>query len=581
LKLAIINNQHKERSKEMNQNKSLITAVLALWIIVVLAGLVSANVPAPPVNQSIGFDDTIFNNLEEADCRVCHDDPAVTGPTPNVDRHHLLYGSPLPEGECSVNSTACLSDGDCDPGLCSRSPAETCTIGECDSSGDPCQILADCPPGNTACSGDPCDEAGLGETCGEVCIGETVAPDLDANGDGVEDTVYSCLSCHEQVDNGGIISFLVERDCLACHIQIPGEASVHHLLPVAQGTDSPIGDPDVGDCTPCHGTVVDDIGDGHIIPSYNPSLVTPAPSEDPAAPGGCNYCHDAGTDTISGVVVYTNEDNHHNTGVFRNEVGETNQNACNWCHDVFLPEEFAIRVCEGCHGYESLHNIQADSDGDCCVTVGEELPGYGHVGADDPGVASDCWGCHGFSVAAAPGGGPTVPFIASSDLLSIVAGTDTQVTLVGTGFYNTYGAYEWVSDILLTASDGSSSVLSPDSVDSCACMVTIPGTTAPGNYTLQAIKNDGTIVSNPVSLSVKPAVAITEVTCSKCLSTMTITGVSFSERPDGTDEDMSVTEGSRPLNIISWTDTSIEVSGARCAGTVSVNTLYGSATLEQ
>jgi hypothetical protein len=112
-------------------------------------------------------------------------------------------------------------------------------------------------------------------------------------------------------------------------------------------------------------------------------------------------------------------------------------------------------------------------------------------------------------------------------------------------------------------------------------MVTIPGTTAPGNYTLQAIKNDGTILSNPVSLSVKPAVAISEVTCSKCLSTMTITGLSFSERPEGTDEDMSVTEGSRPLNIISWTDTSIEVSGARCSGTVSVSTLYGSATFEQ
>ena len=194
-----------------------------------------------------------------------------------------------------------------------------------------------------------------------------LCPFLDANGDGIDDTVYSCLSCHEQVDIGGVISFLVERDCLACHIQIPGEASVHHLTATAQGTDSPIGDPDVGDCTPCHGTVVDDIGDGHIIPNYNPSLVTPAPSEDPAAPGACNYCHDAGTDTISGVLVYTNEDNHHETGVFLNEVGETNQDACNWCHDVFLPEEFAIRVCEGCHGFESLHNIQADSNGDCCL----------------------------------------------------------------------------------------------------------------------------------------------------------------------------------------------------------------------
>ena len=40
--------------------------------------------------------------------------------------------------------------------------------------------------------------------------------------------------------------------------------------------------------------MVDDIGDGHTIPSYNPSLVTPAPSQDPAAPGGCNYCHEQG-----------------------------------------------------------------------------------------------------------------------------------------------------------------------------------------------------------------------------------------------------------------------------------------------
>ena len=540
----------------MKEKKLLAALTFTLGVVLVLAGLASANIPAPPVNQSIGFDDTIFNNLTEADCRVCHDDPAVTGPTPNVDRHHLLYGSPLLQGACSVNSNACLSDGDCDPGICSRPPAETCTV-----------------------DGD-CDDAGLGETCGEVCIGETVAPDLDANNDGADDTVYSCLTCHEQVDNGGIISFLVERDCLACHIQIPGEGSVHHLLPTAQGP-APIGDPLVGDCTPCHGTVVDDIGDGHVIPTYNPSLVTPAPSQDPAAPGGCNYCHEAGTDTLSGVLVYSNEDNHHNTGVFRSPTGGTNQDACNWCHDVFQPENRRIRVCEGCHGYESLHNIQADSDGDCCVTVGGELPGYGHVGADNPGAASDCWGCHGFTIAAAPGSGPTVPFIASSDQLAIIAGTDTQITLVGTGFTNTYGAYEWISSILLTASDGSSTVLTPDSVDACACMVTIPGTTAPGNYTLQAIKNDGSIVSNPVSLSVKPAVAITEVTCSKCLSTMTITGVSFSERPEGTDEDMSVTEGSRPLNIISWTDTSIEVSGARCSGTVSVDTLYGSATFEQ
>ena len=33
-----------------------------------------------------------------------------------------------------------------------------------------------------------------------------------------------------------------------------------HLTDVGQGRDSPLGDDDVGDCTPCHGTIVDDIG---------------------------------------------------------------------------------------------------------------------------------------------------------------------------------------------------------------------------------------------------------------------------------------------------------------------------------
>ena len=144
-------------------------------------------------------------------------------------------------------------------------------------------------------------------------------PIPDADGDGVDDTVYGCLNCHEQDTSTGVIRFLVERDCLECHVQIPGEASVHHLTPTAQGTASnDIGNNGIGDCTPCHGDLVDDIGDGHTIPTYNPSLVTPEPSTDPVAPGGCNYCHDAGLDTstVPNVQVFSNEDTHHNTGVF-------------------------------------------------------------------------------------------------------------------------------------------------------------------------------------------------------------------------------------------------------------------------
>jgi hypothetical protein len=106
--------------------------------------------------------------------------------------------------------------------------------------------------------------------------------------------------------------------------------------------------------------------------------------------------------------------------------------------------------------------------------------------------------------------------------------------------------------------------------------VTIPGTTAPGNYTLQAVKDENTS-SNPLVISIKPEVVITGIDCSKCMGTMTITGSGFSEKPEGSDDYISVEEGERPLNIVSWTDTQIQATGARCSGTVTVNALFGSA----
>ena len=547
----------------MKKKKAVPVIVAVACSILFFGSVVKAENPAPPANQLMGLPDSIFNNLVEAECRACHDYFA----TSNVDRHHLLYGDTLKQGECSVNGDACLSDTDCDEGICSSPPLETCIFDT------------------------DCDDFGLGETCGEVCLGETVAPNLDANQDGVNDTRYGCLNCHNRTNIGGVITFLVERDCLECHIQIPGEASVHHLTDVAQGRNSPKGDPAIGDCTTCHGTLVDDIGDGHIIPIYSPSLVTPSPSGGTGDPenirgngaGACDYCHDWGDDTGSGVEVFTNEDTHHNTGVFQSETGVVNGVVCTWCHNVALPDEYAIRVCERCHGYESLHNIQTDSAGNypCACTPGEELPGYGHVGADDPGGDSDCWGCHGFSFSSsfAPGMGPITPFINSADPVVMTAGANTPVTLTGSSFTNTVGTYVWKSTVVLTAENGFTIPLTPSTIDGCSLTVTIPGTTPAGNYELRAVKN--TTQSNPVVVSIKPAVVITNVTCFKCLGTMVITGSGFSDYSEGTDEDINVTEDGRMLNVISWSPTQIQASGARCSGAVTVNALFGSATWQQ
>ncbi len=46
---------------------------------------------SPPVNQTIGMVDQAYGTMTEADCRVCHDSGVP-------DRHHLLYGQPVPVG---------------------------------------------------------------------------------------------------------------------------------------------------------------------------------------------------------------------------------------------------------------------------------------------------------------------------------------------------------------------------------------------------------------------------------------------------------------------------------------------------
>ena len=538
------------------KRKAVLSSAIIAGITLFFANAGFTDVPAPPANQTFGIDDGIFSNMLAVDCRVCHDDTSVVGPTPNVDRHHLLYGNPLPQGACSVNGNACLSDGDCDQGICSEPPSEICTLDT------------------------DCNDFASGETCGEVCIGETAVPIIDADQDGTSDTTYGCLNCHGVIGTDPI-EFGVERDCLVCHTQVPGEASVHHLTGTAQGTDSPIGDTDKGDCTPCHGDLVDDIGDGHAIRSYEPSTVTPSPSGGEGQPlngygngsGACDYCHDYGTDTDSGVEVFSNADTHHNTGIFLSETGVTNDTTCTWCHNMSLPSEYAIRTCEGCHGFESLHNIALDSnDPDTELIVGTENPGYSHVGSGD-----DCWGCHGFASSSAAGTNSITPFISSVSPMAIPAGSNASVTLTGQAFTNVAGSTEYISDVSLTAADGSSVTLTPDIISQGAMTVTIPGSIATGNYNVQAVKGD--VASNPVVLSIKPEVEIADVICSEGI--LTITGSGFADAPpEGAEEYINVEVDGVPVEIISWTDTGIEVAVSNCSGTVTVNALYGSDTYE-
>jgi hypothetical protein len=322
--------------------------------------------------------------------------------------------------------------------------------------------------------------------------------------------------------------------------------------------------------------------------------------------GSCSYCHDDdGARDANGdpapVLIVNNHDTHHGIGLpymVSNGAGGV-WPKCNLCHDYTqraAPNpptyrdqsgpafDLSIRICEECHGPESLHNIQADSDGSGAIIVGGELAGYGHVGRDAGPGDSDCWGCHGFGTASAPDTGPIVPTVYNSNSPVIGAGTDAEVTLSGTSFTNVTGGTEYVSDVALTAGDGSSVTLTPDVRDLGALVVTIPGDTAPGNYDVRAVKAD--VASNPAVISVTPEVVITRASGT---TTVKITGRGFAGHQEGsgtsvtgkviTGRGKKQTVTTVEAEIVSWSDTVIEADfGSASPDEVTVSSVFGNTT---
>jgi hypothetical protein len=309
--------------------------------------------------------------------------------------------------------------------------------------------------------------------------------------------------------------------------------------------------------------------------------------------GNCNYCHDssntetcdAGLCSVSATAcekdadcngpILINHDTHHFTGA----TGLVPLGAsCGLCHPVRYPTHTTadIRGCERCHGFPSLHNIQVDSQPDGDIIPNGEDPYFGHIGSN-----TDCNGCHGFSVANAPGTGPVIPYINSADDLTVTAGADTTVTLTGVALTNLIdtGAelIELASAAELTASDGSVTSITPDSVTQSEMVVTLSGLSA-GNYDLRAVK--GPNASNPVVVAVTDAVTMTDSSCNRKKGTLTIDGSGFGDKPEGTDDYINVQVDDQTVDIISWSDTQIKASVSSCSkrATVTVNALYGSAS---
>ena len=529
------------------KGKILWSLILAFMVMLPMAMGSWANVPPWPVNQQLAIPDGVFNTLVEADCRLCHEDPDVAFNGANIpNRHHLLVENPAENINCDYTAA----------------------------------IFADCPT--------------------------------------ADGKMYECYDCHNLVWNPATSSFDFNtfRDCLFCHQQQSGQASVHHLTQPAQESN----------CKKCHGPIDNPWAweeaqvppvTRHYIPTYAASMVTPdkalgTGTDDPVTPtghdgrGGCAFCHGPLiddpplTDAATGILVYSNGETHHSTGVttgpFEYGTPETRP-SCLMCHNVLDDPYINIRGCEQCHSVKTLHNIQVDSNNagfcsdngtactsdtnctapaTCIKTVpGQELAYWGHIGAN-----ADCNGCHLNSAASAsaPYTGPVIPDVSGISTYTVTAGVDTLLTVTGSALTNTVqgptGPIVVTSNVVLTAANGSTVTLTPGTITESSMTVTLPATIASGNYDLRAVKGDKS--SNPIVVAVIPDVVISSASCTD--GVVTITGSGFSQYVNAANSGTSVQISGSTCTVNSWTDTEIVANCGTCSGTLLVNSVFGTAS---
>lgn len=500
-----------------------------------LAGMAAtsfADAPPPPANQYLGIPDGVFNNLQENDCRGCHNaNPPAGIPVDNTylpDRHHALVGTIMPDPTAAPFGT----------------------------------------PGDAY----ECLDCHLIEWNAATSSFELVVNFRD------------CLNCHAQGVGAPTVHHVTQLaqvgDCRACHGSFVD--SLAYLEADGSVTPNP-GQPDSS-------------ADGKYVPEYPTSLVTPWPSGKPngddtntnflgTEPGNCNYCHDGvpildANNILVGYEqdIYPNVSTHHSTGL-----GFDN-NKCSWCHDLTADTGLAIRQCEECHTVATLHNIEFDNAGDGIVPNEEDL-GYGHIGNQ-----WDCWGCHGSDGIAlsAPMTGPIIPSIDTISQQKFTAGTAATITINGSSFSNSVvnpldgSSIELTSVVTVTDSAGVVTELTPASLTPTELTVTIPGNLEAGNYTLQVVKASSE--SNPKGIVISPQVIIASVKANSD-GTITVTGSGFSGYLDpvaGTSVDLtriiSLKTGetiTEPCAVLSWSDTQINVQCNAVTGTAEVSSVFG------
>lgn len=421
---------------------------------------------------------------------------------------------------------------------------------------------------------------------------------------------YACMNCHPSDGQ----SVLIERNCIQCHNGTSWMANAtginisrpHHINTAAAAAR---------DCKSCHGSYISNYDDGHYVPTYDTSIITPTThykiynETSGRYWGGCYACHQNSSATTPELL--DQYGTHHNAINGNRSVNSTlypeksHQKdgtpgyTCNWCHASYwntttnslrpigYPNElnFIFRNnswqtdpanltgCEQCHDVGTIHNIQYNYSG----TNGQA--GYGHIGTN-----WDCYGCHAFWDAGASGfEGAMIPDLASVNPSVLKAGTATTLTLDGSNFLSGTGTYNAKVSI-----DGTN-LLTPVSATDNRIIVNVPKLTA-GAHTIQVVKTgdlSGDKVSKLSSLTVVSQVTITSAKLNSKSGVITISGKGFGTKPaDNAQQYVTIAHAGQVFyseGISSWSNTKIvakaSASIAALGDTLTVTTPTGSASV--
>ncbi len=357
---------------------------------------------------------------------------------------------------------------------------------------------------------------------------------------------FACTDCHPSTPGTGN-GILLNRNCMDCHngtaffadatlgARVGNFTRPHHNTTRAQ----------IRNCKFCHGASVDDFNDGHYIPPYPESEITPSAlfkvfnSTSGRVWGGCLACH-AENATASPPIYFTHTNpsvvngrfsaapitdgtnNSHHNEILGITGGTPQGDQCLWCH-VDILNVLNIRGCETCHSVRSIHNVQFD------YANTSNFRGFGHIGSNNPADTAnyswDCKGCHAWYDAGDvnPFAGAIVPDVQSADPSVFIANTPTVVTLTGINFVQDN------STTVINIDD--TTTLTPDTLTNGQITVTV--TLPAGNHYIKVVKTDA-VENVPKPSDIKPLTVADRVTINSARmrsDTITISGSGFGTRP--------------------------------------------------